>query len=278
MSAAMTIQIILLGIAALVFVAAFAVDLPILRRRSVPGDAGHTDSTLIWIGGAIVLALLAWRALAVRSLMLPLQDFFDAFCLLAILLIGLIAYFRLRNILEHFTICLLPMIAILLLLGAMMGGLFQRSFHVNGAWGIVHLITVLGGSACFAAGCVGGCVYLLADRQLRRKHEAPTWRGLPALAAMERFLQRCAQIGFPLLTIAIISGVFGAIQNPAAFGNAGQVSPKLILAAAVWIIYALVLHVRFAPVFRGRRAAWLSIVGFVLLLGTFVAVIRMPAT
>ena len=50
-------------------------------------------------------------------------------------------------------------------------------------------------------------------------------------------------------------------------------SAKIILAVAGRrLVYAVLLHLPLAPLFRGRRAAWLSIVGFVLLLSVFFAV------
>jgi ABC-type uncharacterized transport system permease subunit len=52
---------------------------------------------------------------------------------------------------------------------------------------------------------------------------------------------------------------------------------KVVLSASVWVVYALVLHSPINPSFRGRRAAVLSIVGFVLMVGLMVAVMLMPS-
>ena len=45
----------------------------------------------------------------------------------------------------------------------------------------------------------------------------------------------------------------------------------IVLAGSVWIVYAIVLHAPINPIFRGRRAAVLSVLGFVLMIGTLVA-------
>jgi ABC-type transport system involved in cytochrome c biogenesis permease subunit len=42
-------------------------------------------------------------------------------------------------------------------------------------------------------------------------------------------------------------------------------------------VYAIVLHARINPVFRGRKVAILSIVGCVLMVGTLVALNLTPA-
>jgi len=46
----------------------------------------------------------------------------------------------------------------------------------------------------------------------------------------------------------------------------------VLLTFAVWLVYAIVLHAPINPSFRGRRAAVLSVVGFVLMVGTILAV------
>jgi ABC-type transport system involved in cytochrome c biogenesis permease subunit len=46
--------------------------------------------------------------------------------------------------------------------------------------------------------------------------------------------------------------------------------PKVVLTLLAWVIYALVLHAPINPRFRGRRAAALSIAGFVLMVGILV--------
>ena len=47
---------------------------------------------------------------------------------------------------------------------------------------------------------------------------------------------------------------------------------KLLLATSVWIVYAIVLHSPINPSFRGRKTAILSVLGFLLMVGTIVAV------
>ena len=56
--------------------------------------------------------------------------------------------------------------------------------------------------------------------------------------------------------------------------SAGEHTPlaKIILACSVWVVYAIVLHSPINPSFRGRKTAILSVVGFVLMVGTIVAV------
>ena len=50
----------------------------------------------------------------------------------------------------------------------------------------------------------------------------------------------------------------------------------VVLALAVWVVYAIVLHAPINPSFRGRKVAVLSMVGFVLMIGAIVAVQFLP--
>jgi ABC-type uncharacterized transport system permease subunit len=78
-------------------------------------------------------------------------------------------------------------------------------------------------------------------------------------------------LGFALLTVGMITGGIKMLAD-------GSHTPiaKIVLAVMVWVVYAVVLHAPLNPSFRGRRVAVLSVVGFVLMLGTVVAVLLMP--
>jgi ABC-type transport system involved in cytochrome c biogenesis permease subunit len=73
-------------------------------------------------------------------------------------------------------------------------------------------------------------------------------------------------VGFPFLTFGIISGI---IYAQIVRGRFWTWDPKEILAAITWLVYAALLHERLAVGWRGRRAAVMTIVGFLILLFTF---------
>ena len=63
-----------------------------------------------------------------------------------------------------------------------------------------------------------------------------------------------------LLTLGIITGAAWANY---AWGTYWSWDPKETWSLIVWFIYAAFLHARFTRGWVGRRAAWLSIFGFV---------------
>ncbi len=217
------------------------------------------------VGLLLAAALAVWRVVRQDPALgdvLPFANYFDAFLLLGLLLVALDIYFHWTRHLRGLAFFLLPMIAGVFLIGGVLSLLYPRAFDYKSPLNMTHVITVFVGSACFAAGCVGGSVYLLADWQLRRKRH---WIRLPALASLEKFTRRSGFLGFPMLTLAMITGAIKAHQV-----HAPTHTPKIALAVAAWLVYAALLHLPSS--FRGRRAAWLGIVGFVLLVSVFFAV------
>ncbi len=138
------------------------------------------------------------------------------------------------------------------------------------AWTFIHLIAIITATLCFVFACVGGILYLLADRQLRRKglDASHRWIGLPPLASIEKLSRWMIVVGFPLLSLATIAGILRMTQTRQ---PSGSLYVKIALGMASWLVYALLLYVPLTPSFRGRRAAWLSIIGFLLFIGAFAA-------
>jgi ABC-type transport system involved in cytochrome c biogenesis permease subunit len=85
---------------------------------------------------------------------------------------------------------------------------------------------------------------------------------------MDDISYRCLTIGFPLLTLAIISGAIWSVQTGGSYWNWSD--RKQVWSLITWFIYAALLHGRLTTGWRGRRAALLSILGFIVLLITFI--------
>jgi ABC-type uncharacterized transport system permease subunit len=171
------------------------------------------------------------------------------------------------------------MVIVLLLLGGVIGLAHTNADKQDyeNAWYLLHIITIYAGTICFVLGAVGGIIYLLADRQLRRKGLDAThrWIGLPPLASIEKINRWMVYVGFPLLTIATLAGILRIAQShataPQPPASSFSQELKLGLGTLSWLVYAVLLHVPLNPRFRGPRAAWLYIVGFVFFLGAFAA-------
>jgi cytochrome c-type biogenesis protein CcsB len=110
-------------------------------------------------------------------------------------------------------------------------------------------------------------MYLIQENELKRKRPQAFYYRLPSLEICDDLAYRALSIGFPLLTIGIVAGSFWASR---AWGKYWGWDPKMVWSFITWLIYAILIHFRLSAGLRGRRAAWMSIVGFFFVLITFI--------
>lgn len=138
-------------------------------------------------------------------------------------------------------------------------------------WLGLHLVPVYAGYAGFAVAAGGGLGYMVQERLLRTKAGATLWRKFPSLEALERLGRAALSLGFPALTVGLVAGVVWAARSSAPLGRAWYTDPKVVGGLVVWLFYAAVLHARLSARVRGRRAALLTILGFLLTVASFLA-------
>ena len=136
-------------------------------------------------------------------------------------------------------------------------------------WLAVHTIFAFGGYAAFTVSFGAAVMYLIQQRFLKRKKFGSLYQKLPPLDVLDDISYRCLTFGFPLLTFAIISG---AIWAETAWGTYWSWDPKETWSLITWFIYAALLHGRLTTGWRGKKASILSIIGFCILLFTFLGV------
>jgi len=94
-------------------------------------------------------------------------------------------------------------------------------------------------------------------------------RLLPSSDNLDRITYKTISLAFPLLTLMIASGAYWANQT---WGSYWSWDPKETWAAITWLVYALYLHMRITRGWRGRRAAYFAIAGFIVVMFTFFGV------
>jgi len=92
---------------------------------------------------------------------------------------------------------------------------------------------------------------------------------LPSANTLDRVTYKTICIAFPLLTGMIAAGAYWANRT---WGSYWSWDPKETWAAITWLIYAGYLHMRIARGWRGRRAAYFAILGFGVVIFTFLGV------
>jgi cytochrome c-type biogenesis protein CcsB len=128
-------------------------------------------------------------------------------------------------------------------------------------WLLYHVITCFLGYAAFAVACGISIMYLLAaDRQDAGSADgAGLFAMFPPIRVLDDLNYRAIMIGFPLLTLGIVTGAAWANY---AWGTYWSWDPKETWSLIVWFVYAAFLHARITRGWVGKRAAWLSVIGF----------------
>ncbi len=162
-------------------------------------------------------------------------------------------------------------VATMLVLGALTvpGEIQPLPAALQSWWLPVHVMLLFVGDGAFAVAAAAGVMYLIQERQLKRKRLGAWFRRLPSLEVLDELNYRCLTLGFPLLTMGIITGAIWAQQ---AWGTYWSWDPKETWSLITWFLYAALLHGRLTVGWRGRRAAIWAILGFASVLFTFLGV------
>lgn len=139
----------------------------------------------------------------------------------------------------------------------------------NNIWLVLHIITIFLGDAAFATACGIGIFYLLQERAIKNKTQGFFFSRLPSLELIDRMGYACVMTGFTMLTIGLAAGL---VYANVIWGRFWSWDPKEVWSAITWIFYAILLHGRISLAWRGRKAAIMCIVGFCVLLFTFLGV------
>jgi cytochrome c-type biogenesis protein CcsB len=134
-------------------------------------------------------------------------------------------------------------------------------------WLQLHAGTAAVAYGAFAVACGGGAMVLAGEFTSRRRGTGDA--GLFSLPLSDRFTYWGVAFGYPFMSLAILTG---AIWAQVAWGRYWGWDIKETWALITWLIYTLFLHLRALRGWRGRPVAVLSILGFIVVLFTFLGV------
>ncbi|MBM3293232.1 MAG: cytochrome c biogenesis protein [Candidatus Aminicenantes bacterium] len=124
-------------------------------------------------------------------------------------------------------------------------------------WLWLHVSVTLLGEAFFAVAFVASLMYLSAkDPAKKDKLDAVGYRAVA--------------VGFPLFTLGGL--VFGMVWAQKAWGRYWSWDPKEVWSLITWLVFALYLHTRIVMGWKGKRSAWIAILGFLAALFTYFGV------
>ncbi len=129
-------------------------------------------------------------------------------------------------------------------------------------WLTVHVFTCFLGYGGVAVAFLSSVGYLMAAQRNDPAHQA-------LIGAFDQATAQTISFGFLFLTVGIISG---AVWANSAWGTYWSWDPKETWSLITWFIYAVFLHCRFLRGWRGKRAAWVSLIGFASVIFTYFGV------
>ena len=143
----------------------------------------------------------------------------------------------------------------------------------------LHVSSLLFAYASFALACVIGITYVLLFKEIKAKHLGFFYARLPSLQVLDSMNQRAIAIGWVFLTIGLDRrrrlGRPGARRMPAAIRASQAMSlqdPKIFVALVCWAVYSFEVFAARRIGWGGRRAAYLSAIGFAIVLLNFVPI------
>ena len=139
----------------------------------------------------------------------------------------------------------------------------------------LHIAFTLLSYLAFLTACVFGTLFLVQERQLKRKTMGWLFHRLPSLDGLDRINFLAIGIGFVLLSVGTVFGFLGIERL---FGRWWTGDPKEVTTVLLWVAYCILWLTRLRATLRGRRVALLSILGFTLVLFTFLGTIQLRSS
>ena len=174
---------------------------------------------------------------------------------------------------------ILPLLVLLQAIPAFRPGIEDHAAVLQGPLFGIHVSSLLFAYASFALACVIGITYVLLFKEIKAKHLGFFYARLPSLQVLDRMNQRAIVIGWIFLTIGIIVGVVWAAQAQGGYQSGDPrvqamslQDPKIFVALVCWVGYSFELFAARRIGWGGRRAAYLSTLGFVIVLFNFVPI------
>lgn len=203
-------------------------------------------------------------ALVVRMMeakQIPLTNFYEAlsFFSWALILIFLFVEYRYRIVILGSFI--LPLAFLTLISAAALPSEIQMLDPVfQNIWVLIHVFLTILGLVAFTIAFVVGLMYLIQERLLKSKRFNSVFSDLPSLDLLDNFNGRAVVLGFPLLTLGMITGAILSENIWKAYFN---LEPVEMLTLVTWLFYFAMLHGRLVVGWRAKKAATLAVLGFI---------------
>lgn len=200
----------------------------------------------------------------------PLAGQFGSLLFLAWILAVFYVYGSIHHRNQVWSVFALPLVLGLVILAALFAPgdapLERMTFDWPRFWGILHGTLLLLAAVGVCVGFLASLMYLVQARRLKTKTRLGHGLRLLSLERLEDMNRRAIILAFPLLTAGVVVGAVLMAQERETIQ--GWTDPKVLGAIVLWLVFVLLLYLRYGLHLRGRRLAFLTILAFALLLIT----------
>jgi len=220
----------------------------------------------VWIAFAFHTGFLVYRGL--ENSFFPMIGLRESLAFFAwtVSLCFLLANLRYR--IRALAVFLLPLVAAL-----MLSTVFIKASPIpeilRSTWVYLHSMFLFLAYGMFFFTFVASLIYFLQEQQLKSKKPSKLFYLLPSLGTLDELFSKFLIYGFVFMTLGLLAGVIWAEKE---WVNGWHRDPKVIAALVTWGIYLILIYLRVTVGWRGRRAASISVLGFVSILFTFLGV------
>jgi ABC-type uncharacterized transport system permease subunit len=233
-----------------------------------PGLAGRAATWGVRLGWLAQTALLAVQA--ARDDGFPWGTWASSLGLFVWLVVSAYLIWGCRRPYRLLGLAVMPLAVALLVVARAGGGTGTGSTsHYSNLFLVLHVGLVLAAFAGLTLVAALSGLYVWQERRLKTRPATILRRQVPALATLDDLALRTAVWSVPLLTLGIAVGLGRLVAR-------GDGIDALVVATIVaWLVWCAYLGLRLLAGWAGRRAAYLALAGFAL-----VVVIRLalPAT
>jgi ABC-type uncharacterized transport system permease subunit len=226
------------------------------RRPGIPGRLATWGVRIGWLAQTALLALQA-----ARSDGFPWASWAGSLNLFVWLVVSVYLVWGCRVRFRLLGLAVTPIVAALFVVARLGGGteLGARSDYSN-LFLVVHVGLVLAAFAGFTVAAALAALYLFQERRLKR-HDATILRvPSPPLTALDRLSARMILLALPALTFGIAAGLVRLEED------GGDVDALMLFTGVTWLTYGGYLGLRARAGWRGRRAAFVALAGFGLVI------------
>ena len=212
----------------------------------------------MWIGVLLNVAFVVHQSLASR--VCPVKTIHLGISLGAVAagLVVLLARKTLR--VQALGTFIAPM-ALVFVLAARWIGVPELSGSLHSRLLPLHVSSNILGVAFLLLASGTASMYLIEARQLKAKRGASVFGRVAPLEALDRATYRFLRIGFVFITLGAVTGTFWV--SKLTVGTPVELL-RILLGYMTWVVFSAVLVVRLVLGWRGKRAAWGTLAGFVL--------------